>query len=479
MERQRRTTPRLVASRPTTSLSTLAFRDPSAEANRCFLKLRGMRQGRRPMISEWIGTITLILFLCLSTWWCLRQYYLARRKGYSPALAATVVLGGAFITVAAGIVLLDSFWYGRETMVTLLIFPVPALVVTVLVALLPRRPRRAGERRSSFLSSPACRVLEAGLLVVARAAIVPVIFSLVALSGYVIGIWPKSELADNLSDVRWGILILGFGAATLRFARERLGAPGLAEAVAADTRPAVLYLRAFRQESDPFAWVIPKEHSRYTRRQPVINRTIVTFEQYLGAEFARQLGPFIALGNPFDSVPPEGAARSYAPDEDWQRHFCALAGAAAAIVMDGSRSNNLRWELTEITRNGWQHKLFLLTSPAAQLRDAFIRIVNAVWRLAKGVRIPRWEQFAAELKDAGLYVPPIEPDLGSVVAFDAAGRAEVLIRCAQRPEEFVTAVRTRLGRQRGDDGLLRPGTLSHRDAEYPPQTCLPPSSQTP
>jgi hypothetical protein len=147
--------------------------------------------------------------------------------------------------------------------------------------------------------------------------------------------------------------------------------------------------------------------------------------------------------------------------------------------MDGSRSDNLRWELAEITRNGWQRKLFLLTSPASQLRDAFVRIVNAVWRLAKGVRLPRWEQFAAELKDAGLYVPPIEPDLGSVVAFDAAGRAEVLIRCAQRPEEFVTAVRTRLGRQRGDDGLLRPGALSHRDAEYPPQTCLPPSSQTP
>jgi hypothetical protein len=53
----------------------------------------------------------------------------------------------------------------------------------------------------------------------------------------------------------------------LGFARERLGAPGLAETVAADTRPAVLYLRAFRQESDPFAGVTPKEHSHYTRRR--------------------------------------------------------------------------------------------------------------------------------------------------------------------------------------------------------------------
>jgi hypothetical protein len=398
------------------------------------------------MTSELIATLTIImiLLLFLSMRWCLRQYYRARRKGYYPASAATVVFGGAFITVIAEIALLDSFWYGTATMVALLLFPVPALVVTVLVALLPRRPRRAGERRSSVLSSPACRALEVGLLAVARVAIVPFIVITVADSGYVIGIWPKSQLVENLSGVMWLIWIFVIGAAKLGFARERLGAPGLADTVAADTRPAVLYLRAFQQESDPFAWVTPQEYSRYTRRRS-LSASMVTFEQYLSAEFARQLAPFVALGNPLDSVPPEGAARSYAPDEDWQRHFCALASTAAAIVMDGSRSDNLRWELAEITRNGWQRKLFLLTSPAPQPRDhAVRRLWEAARRLAKGVRIPRWEQFAAELTEAGLHVPPIEPDPGSVVAFDAAGRAEVLIRGAQQPEEFVTAVQTRL-----------------------------------
>jgi hypothetical protein len=117
-------------------------------------------------VFDWIGTITLIVLLFLSMWWCLRQYYRARRKGYYPMLAATVVFGGAFLIVIAGIALLDAFWYGRATMVVLLLFPVPALVVTVLVALLPRRPRRAGERRSLFLSSPASGALE----VAARAA---------------------------------------------------------------------------------------------------------------------------------------------------------------------------------------------------------------------------------------------------------------------------------------------------------------------
>ncbi|MGH3887653.1 MAG: hypothetical protein ACRDSZ_13985 [Pseudonocardiaceae bacterium] len=119
--------------------------------------------------------------------------------------------------------------------------------------------------------------------------------------------------------------------------------------------------------------------------------------------------------------------------------------AAAAIVMDGSHSDNLHWELTEITRNGWQRRLFFLAAPAPPPHGhAVRRLVYAVQRSAKGVRIPRWEQFAAELKAAGLHVPTIEPGPGSVVAFDTAGRAEVLIRGAQQPEEVVAAVRTHL-----------------------------------
>jgi hypothetical protein len=209
-------------------------------------------------------------------------------------------------------------------------------VVTALVALLPRRPRRAGERRFRFLSSPASGALE----VAARAArvlldVIPTALGAVVLGGYVTGILPKWELLDDhLAGSAVLIFLFAFGVAVLGFTRERLGAPGLAETVTADTRPAVLYLREFQQESNPFAWVNPQEHSRYTRRPPISNS--VTFEQYFGAEFARQLGPFVALGNPLDSVPPEGAARRNAPDEDWQRHFCSLAGAAAAIVMDAA-----------------------------------------------------------------------------------------------------------------------------------------------
>ncbi len=291
------------------------------------------------------------------------------------------------------------------------------------------------------MSSAASRVLEVGLfgLFIAAAACLlggRFFFGYDSPMGHTI-----TQLERILSSSMWP---LAFGAAALNFARKRLKAPELADAVAMDTRPPVLYLRAFQQESEPFAYVPGKEVRRYTQREGM-NKPAVTLEQYLGAEFVKQLGPLIALGNPLDSVPPEGAARSYTPDEDWQRHFSMHATTAAAIVFNGSLSNSLHWELSEVTRSGWQCKLFFFTCLASPQRGrTILRIAEAIQRSAKGIRLIHWEQRAAELKEVGLHMSPAEPDPGSVIAFDAAGREEVLIRGAQKPEEFVAAVRTRL-----------------------------------
>jgi hypothetical protein len=278
-----------------------------------------------------------------------------------------------------------------------------------------------------------------GLFIAAGACLLfgRVLFGYDSSIGYAI-----TQLERILSQSMWPLFL---GVTTFSFIRKRLKSPGLADVVAMDTRPPVLYLRAFRHEFEPFAYVLRKEMRRYTQRE-VNKEPAVTFEQYFGAEFVKQLGPFIALGDPLDSVPPEGAARSYVPDEDWQRHFSTHATAAAAIVVDGSLSNSLYWELSEVTRNGWQCKLFFFTCPASpQSSRTFFRIMEARRRPAKGLRPPmHWEQLAAGLKDVGLHMPPVEPDPGSVIAFDVAGRTEVLIRGAQKPEEFVDALRTYL-----------------------------------
>jgi hypothetical protein len=217
--------------------------------------------------------------------------------------------------------------------------------------------------------------------------------------------------------------------------------------VRTDARAPVLSLRAFYQETDAFTWGPKEEMARYTA-QPITAQTwytiSVTFEQYLGAAISREIGPFIALGNPEDVLPPEGAARDYAEDADWQQHFVKLADSAAAIVMEVSRSDNLRWEMAAIRSRGWQEKLFVITPPVPKSNRAFYRWLYAILRSAKGIAAPRWNEFASELTRAGFQVDLADPGPGSVVAFNRSGRAEVMARNAADPVDFVNAISTRL-----------------------------------
>ncbi len=57
-------------------------------------------------------------------------------------------------------------------------------------------------------------------------------------------------------------------------------------------------------------------------------------------------------------------------------------------------------------------------------------------RLA-GVPPVSWEQFAGMLTELGYEVPSGEPEIGSVIGFDAAARGHVLTSDADLPEQFV------------------------------------------
>ena len=239
-----------------------------------------------------------------------------------------------------------------------------------------------------------------------------------------------------------------FGVPTmLAYFRQRAGAPTLEAAVAADPRPPVLYLRAFYQESDAFTWGPKEEMARYTAA-PITAQTAntisVNFEQFLSAALSQHIGPFVALGNPEDFLPPEGAARLYAEDFDWQPQFLTLAERARAIVMEVSRSENLQWEINTIRSRNWQCKLFVIVPPVPRPNRVVYRWFFAALRAAKGVPPPRWDAFATELVNAGFHVGLRDPDPGSVVSFDRAGRAEVIGRGAADPEAFAAAISTHL-----------------------------------
>jgi hypothetical protein len=172
-----------------------------------------------------------------------------------------------------------------------------------------------------------------------------------------------------------------------------------------------------------------------------------TFEQYLGPALSSSVGPLVALGNPTDHYRPEGAARNYASDDEWQSEFLRLAQLAAAIVMEASVSDKstLLWELREIESRGWSHKLFVITRPLPMTRSRIAEWAFAGLRWAKHIQRPTWRRFASYLSTAHLRIDN-EPDPGSVVGFDSNAHGVVLTVGAQTPEDFVVPIQRWLRR---------------------------------
>ena len=182
------------------------------------------------------------------------------------------------------------------------------------------------------------------------------------------------------------------------------------QVLSGDLRPPVLYLRAFNQERDFFAVVPAEEYvdrvmNPFTRRAvdaKQVQEIALTLEQYIKPEIEKGIGPLVALGSPEDYLPPEGAARTYADDVDWMERFKALVAEAQAIVMEVSRSENLRWELQWLRTLGLQTKLFLLTRPRRPRELAWLTRLSYVWlpRL-RGIPPSNWAEFSTDLRQLG------------------------------------------------------------------------------
>jgi hypothetical protein len=388
----------------------------------------------------------------------LRQYYFAQRKGYNPIAAGSILVGAVVVLFTITLVILDQYEGGDQSeaeknwflfLSFAIIFVGPPLVATAFVMALPRNARRAGARSTSFLLSNTARRLEQGLqwgylLLVLTSFTGGLIDALLFKAGI------RTTRNPNLTPIfgfsmSFGIL-MALAYSLFSHYRSRAAAPALKAVVTADPRPPVLYLRAFYQESDAFQIVSIGEADRYTAR-PIISSKAkaisVTFEQYLSSAISQRIGPFIALGNPEDFMPPEGAAREYAEDRNWQQQFLKLAETAKAIVMEVSRSDNLRWEIAALLSHGWQRKLFVITPPVWKSSRMYRWFLVAL-RAAKGVAAPRWSEFASELNNAGFQVDPADPGPGSTVSFDLVGASEVIARRASEPEDFVSAIQRRL-----------------------------------
>ena len=405
-------------------------------------------------------------------------YRRIRRRGYFPPAATAFVLGIALIAflVTYGTAMIlptpngDSWLLLIAICITLACSSSAAALAVVVRTLPQRNVRIFGRRRVRF------PFVVLGYLVIA-----------VAIAGGVAVSW----LADNATVDNYlrlfvvVVVFAGGGIGMILTGRRLHNQLSIEEATRQDVRAPVLFLRPFAAESTPF---VQGPNSRYGQYASELQQWAITlgtlhdkdgnspnedptvfipFERYLAATFRERIGPFIALGNPEDYLPPEGAIRTYAADEGWYEYFERVACQCTCLVMPVSSSANLERELAFLRREGLQRRLFIITSliPAPHARISLIirpAVLAFAWilrRLFGSSGGPQdrvisgssnWRPFAEDLKQLG-YDLGEDPGLGAVVTFNAQGETTVLISGAQEPLEFVEPIREYLTRTFGSE----------------------------
>jgi hypothetical protein len=117
--------------------------------------------------------------------------------------------------------------------------------------------------------------------------------------------------------------------------------------LAVDKRSPILFLRSFADD----------EQQQYGST----HRAILDFslETRLANHFHR-FGPFIAIGDPSDSVPQPGAARMHLSDDQWQSRVIDWMKASQVIVMYCGITQWVNWELRQVIESGRSTSLILM-----------------------------------------------------------------------------------------------------------------------
>jgi hypothetical protein len=290
---------------------------------------------------------------------------------------------------------------------------------------LPKKARTAGARKIVF----PYRLVGWSLLAAGVAQLL--------LFGFLSG-WKTRMLTNSFRILFQVCLPLSFGCF---YMAKRAGARSAEETLEADARPPVLYLRAFTYEEEMFVSLPGEEARKYTSNLGTYLRITygATLEQYFGGTLREFIGPFVALGNPLDYAPPEGAARTYERDENWKEHFLSLARRAACIIIQVGESQNLRWEFEAIKAEGLQTKVFIFTSPKKKLNawNRFAQKCVDLMQRIKGAKRAMWPEFAAGMRGAGYQLDDSEPPPGSIISFDQEGSALLLATEAESPTDYV------------------------------------------
>jgi hypothetical protein len=235
----------------------------------------------------------------------------------------------------------------------------------------------------------------------------------------------------------WGFLLLALGQYCLTLARRLKTAP----VVIPSLKESVLYLRAFNDELRPFAVGPDSKLEQYTNQlgAHTLTKTIrLTLEDFLEEAITARMGPLVALGNPADRLPPDGAVREYAPDAEWKQRFLDLAQNAKCIVTALGESDNLQWELNQLKEQGMCQKACMFTPPRRDFRDISDVLSNE--SVSRAELASMWAASTNALRRAGYDCGPDCPGWGAAIAFDENGKSILLTTEASTPDDFIAPV---------------------------------------
>jgi hypothetical protein len=305
------------------------------------------------------------------------------------------------------------------------------LACALVVALLPRRTLHGGPRRSRI-----------NLRLISR----------VALFGAIVTLLAGCTLWDALRNILPGWLgipasLFSFSRLLSKVADRQDWTIVLEQNADRDIRPPVIYLRPFGRESEYFSqaeaegldyW---KNSLSFAYNQ---DRVYPTFDQFVESSVNGRLGPFRALGDPRNYLPPLGATRTYL-SENWQEEVCALidrAGCILTVVAPVGESVGYTFEFAYMLRSGATNRLFVVTSPYGSSRRPPLRM--RLFNRLHGIKPAKWDEFAASLSNLGYELPIDRPGPGTVLTFDRQGRATVVTTGARTSEEYIVPIVKRL-----------------------------------
>jgi TM2 domain-containing membrane protein YozV len=210
------------------------------------------------------------------------------------------------------------------------------------------------------------------------------------------------------------VVVARLGMRTLR-AGWKYDAQPAADVLREDSRPPVLYLRSFRDDSE---LLVTSSNTASARITAALNYTVAFNPEQELALILDGVGPVVAIGRPGEPLPELGAAREYVADDRWRDTVDSYMRRASLVVIRAGATDSLWWEIERTLEQVPPQKVVIVSLGASSWTEAFDARFNARFGIPRPVmaaagQVPAW---AAWLLRTALN---IGRPIGRVIYFDA------------------------------------------------------------